>query len=274
MAYAYPRDGALDYFPCRYGNSRLLFRGPRRDLDAPYAAILGGTEVYGKFVPRPFPDLLEERLGRPVVNLGCVNAGLDAFLNDADTLQVARGADWAVIQALGAQNLTNRFYTVHPRRNDRFVAASAELRALYRDVDFTEFTFTRHLLAVLQARSPARFAAIAAELQATWRDRMTRLLSRLPGRRFLLWLGETAPPPAGHATDPLAPAPFVDATMLRALGPLVDGVVEVRLDPPGLDLSGLAFSPLDAPAAAAVPAATDHRRIAEALATALSAARK
>ena len=93
MAYAYPRDGALDYFPCRYGNSRLMFRGPRRDLDAPYAVVLGGTEVYGKFVPRPFLDLLEERLGRPVVNLGCVNAGLDAFLNDADTLQVARGAD-------------------------------------------------------------------------------------------------------------------------------------------------------------------------------------
>lgn len=270
MAYAFPRDGALDYFPCRYGNSRLLFRGPRRDLGAPFAAVLGGTEVYGKFVPRPFPELLEERIGRAVVNLGCVNAGIDAFLNDPDTLDVARRAETVVIQILGAQNLTNRFYTVHPRRNDRFVGATAELRALYRDVDFTEFAFTRHLVAVLQSRSPARFAAIAAELQSVWRSRMEQLLSPLPGRRLLLWLGETAPPPAGQALDPLAPAAFVDAAALRALRPLVDGLVEVRLDRPGRDLSGLAFSSLDAPAAAAVPAATDHRHIAEVLAGALT----
>jgi hypothetical protein len=271
MAYAYPRDGALDYFPCRYGSSRLLFRGPRRDLDAPYIAVLGGTEVYGKFVPRPFPDLLEERLGRAVVNLGCVNGGLDAFLNDPDTLDVARRADCAVVQVLGAQNLTNRFYSVHPRRNDRFVAATADLRALYRDVDFTEFTFTRHLVAVLQARSPTRFAAVARELQAVWLDRMARLLNGLNGRRFLLWLGEAPPPSAGQAADPLETAPFVDAAMIRALRPLVDGIIDVRLGQPGQDISSLAFAPFDAAAAATVPGPADHRRIAEALAPMLTA---
>lgn len=265
MAYAYPRDGALDYFPCRYGNSRLLFRGPRRDLGAPYAAVLGGTEVYGKFVPQPFPDLLEQALHRPVVNLGCVNGGLDAFLHDADTLHVAKGAATVVVQVLGAQNLTNRFYSVHPRRNDRFVAASADLQALYRDIDFTEFTFTRHLLAVLQSRSPARFAVLAAELQAAWQTRMAELLRALPGRRLLLWLADAAPPPPGQAGDPLAPVPLVDAAMIRALRPLVDRIVEVRLDRPGLDLSGLSFSPLDAPAAALVASPADHRRIAETL---------
>ena len=70
MAYAFPGAGALDYFPCRYGTSRLLFRGPRRMLDRPYVALLGGTETYGKYVPQPYPALIEAETGLRMVNLG------------------------------------------------------------------------------------------------------------------------------------------------------------------------------------------------------------
>ena len=59
MSFAFPGETSLDYLPCRYGRSKLLFRGPRRDLTAPYAAVLGGGETYGKYVARPFPALVE-----------------------------------------------------------------------------------------------------------------------------------------------------------------------------------------------------------------------
>ena len=81
MAYIFPGEGSLDYFPCHYGSSRILFRGPKRDTDRAYVAVLGGTEAYGKFVPDPFPDLLERDLGLAVANLGCMNAGPDVFLS-------------------------------------------------------------------------------------------------------------------------------------------------------------------------------------------------
>ena len=55
--------GGLDYFPCRYGPSRQVFRGPPRDLNVPYVAFLGDTNTYGKFIERPFPDLVENELG-------------------------------------------------------------------------------------------------------------------------------------------------------------------------------------------------------------------
>jgi hypothetical protein len=36
-------EGAgLTYAPCRYGMSRILFRGPKRRLDTPYVAFVGG----------------------------------------------------------------------------------------------------------------------------------------------------------------------------------------------------------------------------------------
>jgi len=62
MAYAFPGAGALDYSPCSYAGSRILFRGPKADLGGTFVACLGGSETYGKFIPTPYPDLLEEML--------------------------------------------------------------------------------------------------------------------------------------------------------------------------------------------------------------------
>ncbi|MDZ4134850.1 MAG: DUF6473 family protein, partial [Paracoccaceae bacterium] len=185
MAYAYPGAGALDYLPCRYGNSKLLFRGPQRALDDPYCAVLGGTEAYGKFIPSPYPALVEAQTGLKTVNLGCVNAGPDVYLNDPEVLEIAANARLTIVQLMGAQNQTNRFYSVHPRRNDRFLSASPWLRTIYREVDFTEFHFTRHMLQTLQDVSPDRFDVVAEELRAVWVGRMQDLLGRLRGKTLL-----------------------------------------------------------------------------------------
>jgi hypothetical protein len=82
MTYDSMASSGLDYFPCRYGKSRLVFRGPRRKLTGAYVTVVGGTETYGKFVARPYADLLEEHIGMTVVNFGAVNAGVDVFLSD------------------------------------------------------------------------------------------------------------------------------------------------------------------------------------------------
>ena len=52
MAYVYPGAGAPEDAACRYGASRLLFRGPQRDVRGPYCVVLGGTETYGRYVAR------------------------------------------------------------------------------------------------------------------------------------------------------------------------------------------------------------------------------
>ena len=105
MAFLAGSAGALDYFPCRYGGSRLTFRGPKRALSGDYIAVLGSSESYGPFVPAPFPALIEERLGVEVANLACLNAGPDAYLGDPGALEVVAGARVAVLQVMGALNL-------------------------------------------------------------------------------------------------------------------------------------------------------------------------
>jgi hypothetical protein len=222
--------GALDYFPCRYGLSRTVFRGPERDLSRPYVVAMGGSPTFGKYVASPYPALLEQATGHQVANLGGLNAGPDFYLSDPAALRVAAQARVAVVQITGADVLTNPFYTVHARRNDRFLAATPALRALFPELEFTDIHFTRHLLMVLQRTDAARFAVVLAGLKATWLDRMRQLLACLPPRRVLLWLADTLPPARAAGLDPaLDPALgplMVDRDMLAALGPEVTALVE------------------------------------------------
>ena len=126
MSYERIGGAALDYRLCEYDGSRLAFRGPKRSLDEPFVAALGGTETFGKFVPRPYVDRLEDKLEMPCLNLGVMSAGLDAFASDLGVLSMAARAEAVIVQAMGVHNLSNRFYTVHP-----LYGASAPQRPLF-----------------------------------------------------------------------------------------------------------------------------------------------
>jgi hypothetical protein len=260
--------GALDYFPCRYGASRAVFRGPKRDVTGDYVAVLGGSASFGKYVAQPYPALLERALDCPVANLAAQNAGPDLYLADPAALAIAAGAAVAVVQVTGAEGLSNPFYSVHARRNDRFVAATPALRALYPQVDFTEIHFTRHLLTVLRRADPQRFEEVLRVLQDTWVLRMRNLLARLPAWRVLVWLSDA--PPTDVASDP-APgfSPWlVDRGMLAALQGPRTRLVELVASPAALTegAAGMQYPPTEAQQALALPGAAVHAEAAGRLA--------
>ncbi len=261
--------GALDYLPCRYGTSKLLFRGPRRRLNNPYLAFLGGTETYGKFVAQPFPAMVERKMGRDCVNLGCLNAGLDSFVHDTEILGIASEAELTVMQVLGAQNLSNRFFRVHPRRNDRFLQASPLLSAIYRDVDFTEFSFNKHMLGHLHMLSPERFETVRDELRQAWAARMRLLLNAVGSGVVLLWvqMGRGGPEPAALGPDPA----LITPQMIDALRDSVLDVVEVEIAKSGRakDMIGMVYGQMDAPAAMQLPGPGAHELIADRVVEAL-----
>ena len=273
MAYAFQGAGALDYFPCRYGGSRRLFRGPPRDPGQNYVAVLGGSETYGRFVQTPYPDLLQEWLGLPVVNLGCQNAGLDVFTQDSEVLALANRARAVVVQVMGAQNLSNRYYSVHPRRNDRFIAATPALRALYRNIDFTEFAFTSHLLTALKRAGRDRFELVAQELRDVWLERMKTLLDQISVPVVLVWIGDRPPQPHKARADLTGSPLLVDAEMIATLRPGLAGCAQITLSRAARaeGLRGMAFTPLEAPMAKGTLGPAAHREIATGLAPLLGA---
>ncbi len=255
--------GGLHYAPCRYGMSRIFFRGPKRRLDSPYIAFIGGTETFGKFVDKPFPALAEKELGSPCVNLGCVNGGVDAFVNDPTIMGMCHDADMTVVQIMGANHMSNRFYSVHPRRNDRFLRASTVMQAIYNEVDFADFTFTRHMLGALFAMSPERFDIVVSELREAWVARMKNMLGQIGPRTVLLWFSKTEMsniPWDKHENalqvDPL----FVTAEMIDQLRDRVMDVVVVNPSDvaQAQGTKGMFYSPMQAKAASGMMGVACH----------------
>ncbi|MEM8849395.1 MAG: DUF6473 family protein [Pseudomonadota bacterium] len=255
----------LEYYPCRYGRSRIVFRGPRVSIDGPYTVVLGGSEVYGKFIEDPFCDQLADRTGRQVVNLGVMNASTDLFLRDEALMEVVCGAESVVIQAMGAGNISNRYYSVHPRRNDRFLRHSRQMEKLFPEVDFSDFAFTRHMLHALKSRAPVAFRTLETELRAAWVTRMRLLLSRLSGHKTLLWI-------ENRVEGDLGPEPlFVTVDMMQGLEGQIHKVAHCDVTD---DLTEEAFGEMvfteteQAQARQMLPPAA-HNRIAQTLSRAL-----
>lgn len=261
MSFERAGASALDYDVCRYGVSRLLFRGPKRSLDGPYVAFLGSTETFGRCVTVPFPALVEEETNSTCLNLGQANAGLDAFVGDPEVPRLLNGARLSVVQILGAANMSNRFYRVHPRRNDRFLNASSTLTSIYGEVDFTEFTFNRHMLQALQKTSSERFRLVRDELRKAWVARMRLLLKGLTCPTVLLWIHV-------QTDDPLGPDPLmVTAEMVEDVSEMVVDVIEVEVGPSGVsgDMAGMVVGQTELPAAERLIGPGAHREIAAAL---------
>ncbi len=258
--------GALEYYPCRYGTSRVLFRGPRRQIDHDYIAFLGGTETYGRFIEYPFPARIEQRIKVACVNFGVVNAGVDLYLNDPAVMEIVALAEAKVLQVMGAQNLSNRYYSVHPRRNDRFLRASDRLQSLYPEVDFTEFHFVRHMLGRLSQTSEDRFAEVLDELRMAWTARMKSLVTQLRGQVVLTWFADHPVPdevPTTLEGDPL----FVSREMIETLRPRVSEVVEIVASGKAMEegTRGMVFSDFEACAAEQLLGAQAHDEAADAL---------
>lgn len=264
MTYETIADCAIDYSRCRYGTSKLQFRGPAADTTQPFIACLGGTETFGRFVPRPFPELLQQQTGITTINLGYPSAGLDVFNEDATVLELARRAELRVVQVFGAQNLSNRLYRVHPRRNDRFVRPSRHLRVLFDGIDLTDVHFTGHLLSKLRAHASDRFDHVIDDLRIAWQARMEALLERIGTPTILLWLSTRRPEDGARAASD-APH-FVSRSMLDALlGPGVR-LTEVFLDPEAVrDTQGMVFGDFDIEAARGIPGPAQHHEIADRL---------
>ncbi len=202
---------------CRYGASKLAFRGPKRSLTNECVAFLGGTETYGKFVSRPFAQVVEAATGVACVNLGQANAGIDVMLGDPGLARIASGAAAVVLQVPCAANLSNPFYKVHSRRNDRFLRAEPTLRALFAEVDFTEFSFTRHMLMHLRRVSSERFGGVRQGVAQAWDAGMRRLIAEIRAPVILLWFSERAPDRDEDAVEARCEPVLVGRDMVVAL---------------------------------------------------------
>ena len=269
----YERTGAraLDYEYCHYGRSRLAFRGPKWPIPDDFVLCLGGAETFGRFIETPYPALLERRTGRRVLNLGLPNTGWDAYLTDPWVMDMVRRAEMTILQVPGLQCHSNRNYTVHPRRNDRVIGQTVLMREVFREVDFTEFNFTRHLVGALQARAPERFSALVRDLRAVWLSRLKTLVSAAMGGTAVMWFAPHPPLDKQEAMEISGDPWGVDKTLFTEAAALAKASLTIRISAKArvLGAEGMVYSPIEAPVTFGLPGPLAHHEAAEQLAALL-----
>lgn len=263
---------SLEYHPCRYGSSKILFRGPARRVRGDYVTFLGGTETFGRFIKTPYPDMLEQMTGMTSINLGCLRAGIDAYLTSPGLMDICAMSQATVIQIMGAPNMSNRFYTVDPRHNERFLRASKRFKEIYPEVDFSEFDLTSHMLTALARIDPDRLHLVRHEMQSAWVARMRTLLDQIEGRKILLWAADHAPYSTAKGGTICREPLFVDRAMLNAVRDHADALVEVVGSRADIEngRAEMVFSEMEFGAAQEMLGPVVHQHIADALQPALA----
>ena len=174
-----------------------------------------------------------------------------------------------MIQLPGATDLRNSFYKVHPRRNDRFIAPTDKLIALYPEIYFAEIAFTGHLILRLCAIDSDRFELVRKQLAATWTRCLKALVGRANGPTILLWLASRAPQDASTGIHPACHPAFVTRKMIEGLRPYVSDIVEVvevgEVVAERGTTGGMQFAPLGSLAAEEMLGKAAHEAAAKAL---------
>lgn len=170
-----------------------------------------------------------------------------------------------MLQVLDVPCQSNRFYRVHPRRNDRFLEPSRDLLDLYPEVDFTEIHFVRHLLERLRATKDARFEVVAQELRETWLRNTSELIRRIKSGVVLLWLH------IQRQEDRHRDLVLPDADMIEQVRQLCADVVECSVSVSSLsdEIEDVLFGALQQPVAEHMLGPSAHREIALKLEVAL-----
>lgn len=229
---------------CRIGNSPLAFRAQSLGAGRPDCVVLGSGLSFGRFVAEPWPAILARLSGQRVVNLAVPQTSPEAWLRDEVLMALAVRAHRILIELPDCQRLSNRFFQVHPRRNDRVVQILPPLTALYPEADFMDYLFTGHLLRHLERLCHRRFALVREALEQAWSDRMSSLISELPGEVTLLRL-------SGPQETRLAPS----EDRLRSLHQRARNICDLRWQSGGEP----------GPAAGLFPDAQSHEEIARQL---------
>ena len=222
-------DPLFDYKTYRFGRSRQIFRGPQPVLRGKYIAFLGSSYTFGRYADLPYSDLVGQTMEAATVNLGAEGAGPGFFLGDPEVRGTASNASVSVVQIMSAAAISNRMFTVRPRRNARLHEVSDLLIGIYPEVDFERFSLTKPMLRHLRELDESRFRLVMNEMKNAWIGRTQTLLSALECKTILLWFSQRAP--EDQFSNPDDPTQmhypyYVDRAMIEAVKPAADAYVE------------------------------------------------
>lgn len=162
----------------------LCIRGPRPDelRRGEYAVFLGAAQTFGRFCQKPYPTLLGERLGLPILNISHGGAGALYFCLMKDALaKYLNEACFVVVQAMSVRSESNSLFESqgvghYRRRSDGVLIGCDEA---YADL--------------LKTHSKWYVRRIVQETRSSWCHSYETLFSLIKVPKILFWFSEREP---------------------------------------------------------------------------------
>ena len=223
---------AFIYDRSRPTGSRVELRNPPNiyGTGEPYIACVGSAATFGRLVARPFPMLLQERLGMPVLNLGVGGARPGIFLEDEALVRLIRGATCVVVEAMSARGYATDLFVPDNGYTNMGRPPTAEPSAeKAAGLEFVNNIYRRPL----RSHDGEKLDAARMICRAAYIRDMKRIAALTEGRGVLFYFSSR--PPA-FTPDPQAisfnawAGPFphhVDKQVLDLLAPLFGAAVTV-----------------------------------------------
>jgi hypothetical protein len=210
----------VDYQLYELPGTGLSFRGPNPgDLrESEYFVCLGAAQTFGCFATRPFPVLLQERLGMPVLNLGYAGAGPEFFFGNGALMAYINRARFAVVQVMSGRSESNSLFD------------SGGLELLTRRSDGARIGADAAYRELLEDGGEAVVRRVVEETRANWVASCRRLLGDIKVPTLLFWFSKRSPS-YGIGYDNLFSMfssfpQLVDDRMVAQVRPLADDYVE------------------------------------------------
>lgn len=193
----------VDYDCFQLAGTGLWFRGPApaRLTPGQYFSAIGAAQTFGCFCSEPYPSLLEQRLGRPALNLGYSGAGPEFFLRQPAVLdQINRGA-FCIVQVMSARSTSNSWFT-NPEglahgwsRGNEPTTAEAVFDDAIR-ADLARLPLPSRLTVGLIKRLGLPLPTVRRlvnESRKRWAQDCLALLDAITVPKIVLWFSERAP---------------------------------------------------------------------------------
>jgi hypothetical protein len=183
---------AFVYDRSRPEGSRVDLRNPPAAYKThePYIACVGSAATFGRLVARPFPTLLQERLGMPVINLGVGGARPGIFVDEEALARLIRGAACVVVEAMSARGYATDFFVPnHDYTNMGRLPTTEPGGEAPATSEFVDIVYRRPLL----DHDAAGLAAARMICRAAYIRDMKRVAALTAGRAVLFYFSSRPP---------------------------------------------------------------------------------
>ena len=156
------------------------FRGPKPDTlpKDKYIACVGAAQTFGCYADRPFPTLLQERLGINVLNMGVAGAGPLFFTKRKNFLDVINNGCLAIVQVMSGRSESNSLFhsnggeMLTRRADEKLIGAAPAYKQLLDNYD------------------RAYIENIIDETRRNWINNYRELLTLITIPKILFWFSE------------------------------------------------------------------------------------